>query len=99
MSTSNYTGKYIGNVYMKSLLILPITTFLLIVLYAGRDLLGSYQVSTIMAIMLFLLVDALLLWLALAGIRWAVWAAHWLLNRADTEVSNELISKEEYQEV
>lgn len=84
---------------MKVLLILPITTFLLIILYAERDLLSHYQVSTTTAIMLFLLVDALVLWVALAGIKLAVWTAHRLLNRADTEVNVESVSQEEYQEV
>ncbi|SFC88252.1 hypothetical protein [Spirosoma endophyticum] len=84
---------------MKALLILPITALLLIVFYAERDLLSRYQVSTTMAVLLLLLVDALVLWFSLVGIKLAVWAAHRLLNRAEVDVMAESVSKEEYQEV
>ncbi|CAN5251806.1 hypothetical protein BH09BAC4_BH09BAC4_26810 [soil metagenome] len=83
---------------MKALLVLPITTLLLIVFYAEQNLLSRYQISTTMTILLFLLVDALILCVALAGIKLAVWSAHRLLNRAEIDGIDESVSKEEYQE-
>ncbi|WP_461117494.1 hypothetical protein [Spirosoma jeollabukense] len=71
---------------------------MLIVLYAEQNLLSRYQVSTTVTVLLFLLVDAFVLWFALAGIKLAVWAAHRLLNRAEADALAESVSKEEYQE-